>query len=164
MILPIKHWPDPVLFTRCQEWDFDNPPLTVNRFLVQDLIETLEHHQAYGLAANQVGISYRVMAIKIDRSLSTTVMFNPELVSVSDEDFVELEGCLSFPNTVLKIGRSKKIEVRWQNVNGIYHTDTLEDMNAKCFLHELDHLNGIVFKDYVSDLKFQLATQKGKKR
>jgi peptide deformylase len=112
MILDIKKWPEQVLRTRCQEWDFNNPPAGLNRFLSTDLLETLHHYQAHGIAANQVGVSYRVIAI---------------------------------------------------NIREIYHTETLEDMDAKCFLHELDHLNGIVFKEYVSDLKFNMAVKKGKK-
>ena len=164
MILEIKKWPEQVLRTRCQEWDFNNPPAGLNRFLVRDLIETLNHYQAYGLAANQVGVSYRVIVINISRSLSITVMFNPEIVSISEEQYKNSEGCLSFPNTFLDISRPKTVEARWQDINGIYHTETLEDMDATCFQHELDHLNGIVFKEYVSDLKFNMAVKKGKKR
>jgi peptide deformylase len=151
------------LLKPCQEWDFNNPPEELNRFLSRDLLETLAHHQAYGLAANQVGISYRVMAINISRSLGNTIMFNPELISSSEEQYKNLEGCLSFPKTFLEISRSKTVEVKWQDVNGVYHTETLHDMDAKCFLHELDHLNGRVYKDYVSDLKFGMAVKKGKK-
>lgn len=164
MILPIKKWPDPILLKPCQEWDFNNPPDELNRFISNDLLETLTHHQAYGLAANQVGISYRVMAINISRSLGLTLMFNPELVDQSQEQYKNLEGCLSFPGTFLEIERAKTIDVKWQDVNGIYLTETLHDMDAKCFLHELDHLNGRVYKSLVSDLKFNMALKKGKKR
>lgn len=163
MILKIKKWPDPVLLASCQSWDFNNPPQELNRFLVNDLLETLNHYEAYGLAANQVGVPYRVMAINISRSLGITVMFNPEIVSISEEQYKNLEGCLSFPNTFLDISRPKTVEARWQDINGIYHTETLEDMDAKCFLHELDHLNGITFKDHVSQLKFDMAKKKAKK-
>ena len=164
MILDIKKWPEQVLRTRCQEWDFNNPPSGLNRFLSTDLLETLHHYQAHGIAANQVGVPYRVIAINISRSLGTTLMFNPEIVSISEDQYKNSEGCLSFPNVFLDITRPKTVDARWQDINGIYHTETLEDMDAKCFLHELDHLNGIVFKEYVSDLKFNMAVKKGKKR
>lgn len=164
MILSIKHWPDPILLDKCQPWDFNNPPAGLNRFLARDLLETLSHHQAYGLAANQIGVPYRVIAINITRSLGITLMFNPELISSSTEEYKNLEGCLSFPGTFLDISRPKTIQVKWQDMNGSYHTETLHDMDAKCFLHELDHLDGKVFKDYVSDLKFNMAVKKGKKK
>lgn len=164
MILEIKNWPHPALLSHSEKWDFNNPPAGLNRFFARDLLETLNHYNAYGLAANQVGILYRVIAINITKSLGITLMFNPELVSSSDEQYKNLEGCLSFPGTFLDISRSKSIEVKWQDINGSYHTETLHDMDAKCFLHELDHLNGKVFKDYVSDLKFNMAVKRGKKK
>jgi peptide deformylase len=90
-------------------------------------------------------------------------MFNPKLLSISQDLFDADEGCLSFPGVMLKISRPKTVEVGWQDMQQNAYTADFTDIDAKCFLHELDHLDGRVFKDYVSELKFQRAVSKAKK-
>ena len=164
MILPIKIWPDPVLLKPCAEWDFQNPPTGLQRFLAQDLLDTLAHEHALGLAANQVGISYRVMAMAVQETGEKLVLFNPEILEVSDQEWLCPEGCLSFPNVELMIARPKMVKVRWFTLHGQEQHTEFHNIDAKCFLHELDHLNGKVFKDYVSPLKFGRAIVKSRKR
>jgi peptide deformylase len=166
MILPIKKWPDPVLLKPCRPWDFNNPPQGLQRFVEQDLVDTMLNELALGLAANQVGISYRVMAMNVQAGAHAgrqIVMFNPKLLSISQDLFDADEGCLSFPGVMLKISRPKTVEVSWQDMQQNAYTADFTDIDAKCFLHELDHLDGRVFKDYVSELKFQRAVSKAKK-
>lgn len=167
MILPIKKWPDPILLERCAEWDFENPPLKLNSTIAFDLVQTMMHHQALGLAANQVGIQYEVMAML--KNGEPVVMFNPWWDFGGAEDFkleyyTEKEGCLSFPKVILEVARHKSIVAHWQDINGAEQSAPLHDMEARCFLHEIDHLNGKVFKEYVSELKFQMAIKKSKKK
>jgi peptide deformylase len=163
MILPVKIWPDPILLKPCLEWDFNNPPLDSVVF-ERDLLDTLQSQNALGLAANQVGISYRVMLIHSQRDHEYIVMYNPSIISVSQDLWLHNEGCLSFPGIALSIARPSTITVSWFNSVGNKYTREFVEMDAKCILHELDHLNGIVFKQYVSPLKFALAQKKGRKR
>lgn len=166
MILPIKKWPDPVLLKPCRQWDFENPPSGLQRFIEQDLIDTMLSESALGLAANQVGIDYRVMAMNVqagEYAGQQIVMFNPLFSIKSLETWEHNEGCLSFPGVQLKIARYKTVYAHWCDITGAAFQTVFTELDAKCALHEQDHLDGKVFKDYVSDLKFQLAVKKAKK-
>lgn len=165
MILPIKKWPDPILLENCKEWDFRQPPALPD--LAQDLVDTMMSQQALGLAANQVGISYRVVAMNIQAGAHAgqqMVLFNPSIEKASDDLWTATEGCLSFPRVELTIARSKHVYARWYDGSGQSHSAVFSDIDAKCLLHELDHLDGRVFKDLVSDLKFQTALRKSRKK
>lgn len=163
MSLPIRTWPDPVLLKECVAWDFNDPKHDYD-WLESNMIETLRSEGAIGLAANQVGISYRAMLIHIQKTDQTVMMYNPELLESSSELWTADEGCLSFPNISLSIARPKNILVSYLDRHQNKYTIELEKIDAKCFLHELDHLNGRVFKDYVSNMKFILAQKRAKKR
>lgn len=163
MILPIKRWPDPILLQPCQQWDFSNPPVSN---IQQDLIDTMLSQQALGLAANQVGIPYRVMAMNVqlgDYAGQQIVMVNPTVDKMSDELWEAVEGCLSFPRLELTIARPRHVYTCWYDITGHLHSAVFADIDAKCVLHEIDHLNGRVFKDYVSDLKYQTALRKSRR-
>jgi peptide deformylase len=88
--------------------------------------------------------------------------FNPKLISSEGEVHME-EGCLSFPLLTLRITRPKKITVEYQDFNGVSHTKTFEGLTARCFLHELDHMNGIVYTSRVKTLALQMGLKKMKK-
>jgi peptide deformylase len=163
MILPIKIWPDPVLLTKCQPWDFENPPLVVD-FLMADMIETMAKSGGIGLAANQVGILYRVIAMHVQETEEYITLFNPEIVSKSELQHIAMEGCLSFPKVILNISRPKTVTVKFADHLRREYTRTFSDIDATCVLHEIDHLDGKTFKDYVSPLKFSRAIEKGRKR
>ena len=123
--------------------------------------------KALGLAANQVGIAYRVMAMNVQNGVyagQQIVMANPEVTKLSEEFWEHREGCLSFPRVELTVARPKFVYARWQDIQGKEHSTVFSDLDAKCFLHEIDHLDGKVFKDYVSDLKFQTAVRKSRKK
>ena len=160
MIRKILKWPDPILLQACKPWDFDNPPVDN---IEQDLLDTLTSEHALGLAANQIGISYQVLAMYRSNSDDKIVMYNPKVLSMSEDLFDAEEGCLSFPGVYLKIARPQTLEAVWQDQNQNAFIADFSDMDAKCFLHELDHLNGRVFKEHVSDLKFNRAVKRAKK-
>lgn len=164
MTLQIKRWPDPILLTPCQPWNFDSPPQTVSRSLTIDLLTTMAENGGIGLAANQVGIPYRVMAIHIQSTDERIVMYNPELTEIGQEPWEHPEGCLSFPGVELLIARAKTVTVKYQDENRTWHTRQLDEIDAKCVQHEIDHLDGKTFKDYVSPLKFGRAVDRGRKR
>ena len=159
-MLKIITFPDPILREKIPEFDFSNPSHDPVQ-LEKDLIEAMFNGHGMGLSANQVGIRARVfvMGYREDPS-SAQAFFNPQVVANVDVvDDLE-EGCLSFPGIFVKVKRPRKVKVRWQNTQGEFKEAELEDYACKCFLHELDHLEGIVFRDRVSDLKWTQAVKK----
>ena len=159
MIRPVLEWPDPRLLLPCQPW-------TLGQFpdLEQNLLDTLADQQALGLAANQIAVDCQAMAMHVQATDQRLVLFNPVLVSASEEKWSAAEGCLSFPGLRLEIARPRSVSVRYQDGQGRVREAEFETLDAKCFLHELDHLQGRVFKDLVSPLKFLLANKKSRRR
>lgn len=148
---------DPILHSPVPEFDFANPPTDPVQ-LVKDLYEILNSHNALGLSANQVGLPYRVFVIK-----GNMCFFNPKIVDQSDAEVVLDEGCLSFPNTYVKIKRPSKIRIRATNENGQTATGPFDGITARVCLHEFDHLNGITFKDRANRFHWEQAMNYKKK-
>jgi peptide deformylase len=163
-MLKIVKFPSDILRERMPEFEFNNPIMDPVR-LEKDMIEAMFANEGMGLSANQVGIRTRVfvMGSKLNPDLAQAC-FNPIVVENTNEIDDLSEGCLSFPGIYVKVKRPKKILVRWQNAKGEWQESELDGYNCKCFLHELDHLEGIVFQDRVSSLKWALATKKVNKR
>lgn len=133
---------DEILKSVCHEFDFASPPFDPTQFAV-DLVKCMYDHNGIGLSANQVGVPYRVFAMRA--SPENLVCFNPRLVTPGDEQIVLEEGCLSYPGLFVKVKRPRHIRVRFQLPNGDTRTEQFTGMTARCFLHELDHLDGQVF-------------------
>jgi peptide deformylase len=112
-----------------------------NQQLAQHMLYLMRSSQGIGLAAPQCGVSVRLFVMEINNW--SRCCFNPEITACS-QDLVEYnEGCLSFPGDQCIITRPRWIEVKYQDHRGDWHTETLEDLPARCFQHELDHLDGI---------------------
>lgn len=158
MIHPVRH-PDPLIYEEMEKFDFDNPPTDPIQ-LAHDLAETMLSENGMGIAANQMGLPYRVFAIKSDPII---VCFNPRVVDSSEETVYLEEGCLSFPNLFIKIKRPATVKVRYTEPNGNVVTTTFGGLTARVFQHELDHLDGIAFQRQASALELQRAKQKKKK-
>lgn len=159
MLEIIKH-PNTILAEKMPDFDFENPIMDPKE-LEKQLIETMFANRAVGLAANQVGIKARVFVMGHSSSPETAQAFFNPIIEKHTEDLYDMEeGCLSFPGIYVKLKRPKKIQVTYQNSSGETKTEILEDMNAKCFLHEFDHLEGITFKDRISSLKWAMAVKK----
>jgi len=162
-MMNIIKFPDPILRQQTEEWDFQNPKMDPIE-LEKELIETMFSQDGIGLAAPQVGLPFRVFAMGWKGSPeSAQAFFNPVVVATVDEVEDLEEGCLSFPGIYINIKRPKKILARWQTSKGELQESEFEGYNCKCFLHELDHLEGIVFQDRVSTLKWTMAIKKFKK-
>lgn len=160
----IVKFPDPILRERMPDFDFVNPPLDPVE-LEKNMIALMFKEDGIGLAANQVGIRARMFVMgHRDYPEAAQAFFNPMVVAHIDEVKDLEEGCLSFPGIFVNIKRPTKIKARWQNSKGEWQEDVFDGYNCKCFLHELDHLEGIVFQDRVSALKWALAVKKTKKR
>lgn len=119
-----------------------------------------------GLAANQIGITKRVFVMGsygIEGFPEPFAVFNPRIIETSKELVLDEEGCLSYPNLYLKLKRPAWIIAEYQNSKGDIIEARFDGYLAKCFQHELDHLDGICFVDKVSQLKLNLAMRKLKK-
>lgn len=133
----------PLLTQAMEPFNFSDPPadpVEIAHILAQSLLK----HEGLGLAAPQIGLPYRVFVI---RSAPMLVCFNPRLVDVSDNEIYLEEGCLTFPDLVLKIKRPDAIRVRYTLPNGEVETKKFQGMTARIFQHELDHLDGILFTE-----------------
>jgi peptide deformylase len=153
-LVPENH---PVLHEVLPEFDFSNPPVNPNEF-ASTLVETCKKHKGYGLSANQCGFNHRVFVMGAGDEY--VAFFNPKVISLSDEMAHMDEGCLSYPLLSLKISRPKEIMVEYQDFNGEIRNTKLVGISARCFLHELDHMNGIVYTSRVKPLAFQMAMKK----
>jgi peptide deformylase len=159
-MLKILKFPDPILRERMPEFDFNNPSLDPKQ-LEKDMIETMLANDGIGLSANQVGIKARVFVMgHRDNPEVAQAFFNPVIVANTEAVVDMEEGCLSFPGVYVNIKRPTAVRARWQNSRGEFEESEFDGYNCKCFLHELDHLEGIVFQDRVSALKWALAVKK----
>ena len=109
------------------------------------MLEFMRTKQGIGLAAPQIGLSKRLFVMEI--AGQTRACFNPEITDVSPEVEEMAEGCLSFPGRSCTIKRPREISVRYQNYRGDWYTERLDGLMARCFQHELDHLDGIIMQD-----------------
>jgi peptide deformylase len=143
--LDIKIFGDPILRMRALEvTDFDE----ALRVLADDMLDTLRAANGVGLAANQVGVLKRVFVW--EHAERAGVFVNPEVVETSTETVVADEGCLSFPGLFYPSERPLRAGLRGTDVHGAPVEEAGEGMLARILLHELDHLNGILFIDHLS--------------
>ncbi len=162
MILTIRKYPDPVLSQPGEPVTEFNDEL---RKLVADMFETTYASQGIGLAAQQVGVPKRVTVIDLSMGKNPAdrlVLVNPEIIS-SEGKLYEEEGCLSFPDIREKVVRAAKVRIRAQDENGKWFEMDGEDLLSRCFQHEIDHLNGVLFIFRMSALKRSLNLRKIKK-
>ena len=151
---------DPILKQPAEHWDFKNH---VNAAVIErEMLELMRSSNALGLAGNQVGLLRRVFVMRTadGRELGC---FNPWIMFGDNNKIEGNEGCLSFPNLWLKVSRHNKITASYLDNAGKSCIIELEGIDARCFQHELDHLNGITFTEYVSDLKLKMARKKQRK-
>ncbi len=137
------------------------------RKLADDMLETMYDAPGIGLAAPQIGFLQRMIVIdcakKEDTDPAPLIMFNPEITWSSQESEIYEEGCLSIPEHYAEISRPKEIEAKWIDAEGKEQIKVFNGLWSTCLQHEIDHLNGKLFIDYLSSIKRQLITQKMKK-
>lgn len=114
--------------------------------LIDDMIETMRKYNGVGLSAVQIGVLKRIVVIDIDDGTGVKVLINPKITKSKGEHEVE-EGCLSFPNQYAKLIRPKEVTAEALDRDGKKITIKAKDLLAQAIAHELDHLDGIVFKD-----------------
>ena len=151
---------DPILKKKLEKFDFSSSINT--KELTGRLIETLKINRAFGLAANQCGLPYRVFVMGAGDNYFA--LYNPEIIKVSEENVHLEEGCLSFPFLFLSITRPKSLTVKFQNEVGDYVTLDLDGISARVVLHEIDHLNGITFDTVAKPLALKMAKKSREKK
>jgi len=151
---------DPILKEVLPEFDFKNPPVDPKEF-ASSLVETCIQRNGYGLSANQCGFRHRVFVMGTGSEY--VAFFNPKITAMSEETVHMSEGCLSFPLLELKITRPSGIVVEYQDYNGEVKKANYVGVSARCFQHELEHLNGIVYTDVAKPLALQMAKKKRQK-
>jgi peptide deformylase len=146
-VLKIRTNPDPVLRKKARKvTSIDGSVLR----LIDNMIETLQDSSGVGLAANQVGIPLRIVVIQMPDE-DVLVLINPEIVETKGERTV-VEGCLSVPGYQAEITRAETVKVRAKGRHGRLVRRKASDLLAQAIQHEVDHLNGVLYIDYLADL------------
>ncbi|MGO4883665.1 MAG: peptide deformylase [Bryobacteraceae bacterium] len=163
MVYPIVKYGDPVLEQEAEEVaDFGTPEL--DKFL-EDMFESMYAAKGVGLAAPQIGFSRQIAVIDISNAENPAdklVLINPKIVHVEGKQEGE-EGCLSIPGFREQVKRGKRVTVRAQDAQGEFFEKTGEDLLARAFLHETDHLHGKLYISHISALKRDLIRRKVRK-
>lgn len=162
--MEFKLGPHETLIQPSTTWDFstDKDPQELEKAMINFMLEA----KGIGLAANQIGLTKRIFVMgshNITGFPEPFALFNPRIIECSSEEVLDDEGCLSYPGLFLKVKRPSWIIAEYQNSKGDLIEAKFEGYLAKCFQHELDHLDGICFVDRVSQMKLQLAMKKLKK-
>ena len=162
MKLKIVKFPEPVLSQPGEPVTEFNDEL---RRLVADMFDTTYASQGIGLAAPQVGVSRRVTVVDVSMGKDPDdrlALINPEIISSEGKLYAE-EGCLSFPDIREKVVRAAKVRIRAQDEHGKWFEMDGEDLLARAFQHEIDHLDGVLFIFRMSALKKNLSLRKIRK-
>jgi peptide deformylase len=153
-VLPIRKYGDPVLRDRARELTEEDFSPELQKF-IDDMVDTMYAAPGVGLAANQVGVSQRLMVIDLsvgDDPAGLHVFINPEITETEGE-ITEDEGCLSIPDFVEIVTRPERLKVRYLDRHGEPREMEAEGLMARAVCHEIDHLNGTLFIDYLRGLK-----------
>jgi len=161
---PILIHPDP----RLKKVSAPVPDLSDDlRRLADDMLETMYDAPGIGLAAPQVGVNTRLIVMDCVKGEGEAprplIMFNPEIIAASDERSVYEEGCLSIPEQYADVERPAAVRVRWTGLDGKTVEEEFADLWATCVQHEIDHLNGRLFIDYLKPLRRQMITRRMEK-
>ena len=148
---------DPFLREIPDIFDFDSPQVDPEK-LEKQLLENMLYHRGYGLSANQIGIPVTAFAMFMDEN--PIVVFNPEILEWSEETTYIREGCLSFPGLYVAVERAQAIAMKFQTNEGEEQGGSLQEMSAKIFQHEMEHMEGELFIDNVSGFKLKSAMKK----
>ncbi|GAA5096862.1 peptide deformylase [Bartonella acomydis] len=156
--------PDPIL--REVSKPIEHVDTTLQK-LADDMLETMYHAHGVGLAAIQIGIPLRMLVMDVspnDAPKNPFVIINPEILWLSEERNIHKEGCLSIPEYFAEVERPKRLRIRYQDREGKQTEIEADGLLATCLQHEIDHLDGRLFIDYISKIKRDMVIRKFKKR
>jgi peptide deformylase len=162
--IAIRIIPDPVLRKKAKP--VSSVDKRIARFM-EDMVESMYKGHGIGLAANQVGALERVITVDVSDDRNGTeafMMANPEIIwSDPEATFTYREGCLSIPDQYAEVTRPKRIHLKYLDQHGKKQEMEAEDLLSQCIQHEIDHLNGVLFIDYLSKLKRNIIIKKVEK-
>ncbi|HAV72786.1 peptide deformylase [Stenotrophomonas maltophilia] len=159
-LLPILEFPDPRLRTKAALIDAADVTTPAFQTLIDDMFQTMYDAPGIGLAASQVDVHKRFMVIDVSEEKDTPMVFiNPEIVA-NEGGQVYQEGCLSVPGIFADVTRANQITVRYLDRDGVAQELTTDGVLAVCVQHEMDHLDGKLFIDYLSPLKREMVRKK----
>ncbi|RJE82683.1 peptide deformylase [Paracoccus onubensis] len=161
MLRPILIHPDPRLKKLAEPIARVTPEIET---LASDMLATMYEAPGIGLAAPQIGVLQRMFVMDANRDPEAErqpmVLINPEVTWESEEKNVHEEGCLSIPEQYAEVTRPAQVKMRWLGLDGKSHEQEFDGLWATCAQHELDHLNGVLFIDYLSAIKRQMITRR----
>jgi peptide deformylase len=162
MIRDILIHPDPRLKKPCEQIAEVTEDL---RALAADMLETMYDAPGVGLAAPQIGVMKRLIVMDCikDGTPEPMVLLNPQVIWSSEDLSTYEEGCLSIPDQYAEVKRPASVTVQWMNLDGAAQERSFEGLWATCVQHEIDHLDGKLFIDYLGPLKRQMITRKMEK-
>jgi len=159
--MELIYHPNDFLNKEVKTVDLENPGFDPVE-LKKEMIDFMLSNNGIGLSANQIGLDAKVFVMG-DKVENSTICINPTVLQYTSDIQNDYEGCLSFPNIFVRVNRPKEILAEFYDENLEKQTVKITDYSAKCYLHELDHLLGITFKDRVSRLKWDMAVKKARK-
>ena len=152
--------PDPILRKKCEKLEKVDDKL---RKLMDDMLDTMYQAPGIGLAAIQIGILKRIVVIDVSKdknSKNPLFLVNPEIIYKSEKTAVYEEGCLSLPGYFAEIERPAECEIKYIDYHGKENQLKASGLLSTCIQHEIDHLNGVLFIDYLSKLKKDMIIKK----
>lgn len=159
-MLTLRYYPDPILKQKCQPViDFE-----LVRACKEEFLRLMRAHEGAGLAANQVGLPWRMLAIECEGlpAAGPMILCNPRILEQGG--MLDLsEGCLSLPGLRANLMRAATLRLAWEDENGQPQEGVFEGFASMCIQHEMDHLDGVLMLDRLSPLKSQLAVKKLRK-
>lgn len=158
-------YPNPILDETVPDFDWDDPVMDP-RDLEEHMVKLMWENNGIGLAANQVGIRARVFTIMTRNLQGVTepfAVFNPRVLAASEDLEQGEEGCLSFPNMFMHVKRPAHVVAEFFDRDKNQCIIRFDGIDARCFLHELDHLNGVCFTSGISKFKLDRALAKQRK-
>lgn len=157
-ILTVLRFPDEKLRTIATQVVEVNDNI---KAIVSDMFDTMYDENGVGLAATQVDIHQQIVVMDVSENKENPLVFiNPEIINKSSDTVINEEGCLSVPGCYAKVDRHTQVTVKALDINGKEFTLDGEELLAVCIQHELDHLKGVLFVDYLSPLKRQRIKKK----
>ncbi len=162
-VRPILIHPDPRLRKVCEPVEVVDDAV---RALADDMLETMYDAPGVGLAAPQIGVLRRILVMDCagkDEPPAPRVVINPEILWASEETETHEEGCLSLPEQYAEVTRPARVRVRYLDREGKTVEEEFSGLWSRCVQHEIDHLNGRLFIDYLSPIRRRMITEKVKK-
>ena len=159
--MKLLYHPNDFLSKQLTPVDLENTVFDPKELKTQ-MVDFMLANNGIGLAANQIGLDAAVFVMG-DSTKNSSICINPTVLQYTEETDIDVEGCLSFPGIYVKVKRPKEILAEYYNENLEKQIVKITGYSARCYLHELDHILGITFKDRVSKVKWDMAQRKSKK-